>query len=300
MNYNKLSKNPKIFKRLTGLLPEEFIQLKNSLEKEWQELVLQRKKQIFRKRMIGGGRKLSLPDLEDRILAFVFYAKFYPSQVLMECIFNVDESTICRTIQEMSILLSKKIIIDKNRKKITSLKELLETFPELKEVLVDATEQKVQRKDSKYNSGRKKQKTIKTQILTDKKGRILHVETYVPGSIHDFNLFKNSSLPDWLNRNKDRLILYADLGYQGIYKELPSVCSKIPLKRGSLRPTLNELEKEENKKLSQVRIEIEHTFSKLKKYWILSHSYRNSLDNYSNIFKSLAYLINFRMSLRES
>ena len=122
----------------------------------------------------------------------------------MEYLFKVDESTICRIIQEISILLSKKIIIDKSRKKIKNLKELIEVCPELEEVVIDATEQKVNKKGKEFYSGRKKQNTLKTQIITDKKGLILNVNGYSPGRTHDYQYFKNSFIPNWLIKNNNR------------------------------------------------------------------------------------------------
>lgn len=295
MNYDSLSKRQGHFKNFTGFTPKQFLELVESVKEPWDRLRLLTKKQVFRKRKIGGGRRLKIDKLEDRILVFCVYTKFYPSYVLMEYLFGVDESTICRIVKEISSLLSEKIVIDHDKKRIGTLKELIDAYPELEEIIVDATEQKINKKDNDYYSGKKKSKTIKTQVITDKKGMILFVDDHRKGRVHDYQYFKDSFIPQWLSRIKSNLILIADLGYQGIYTDFPSLCSKIPFKKVGIRKELNELEKEENHRLAKERIVVEHVFCRLKKYMILSNPYRNSLQNYSPIFKSLAYLVNFRM-----
>ncbi len=295
MNFNSLSKRPRNFMNFTSLSVSQFKELVELHRENWERLTINKKKQVFRQRKMGGGRKLKINNLEDRILIFITYTKYYLSYFFMEQIFGVDESTICRIVKEISILLSKELIIDKDRKRISSLKELINEYPEIANIIIDATEQKFNTRDNDFYSGKRGMKTIKTQIVTDNKGRILFVDNPVPGRMHDYEYLKKSCIPKWLTRNKNEIKILADLGYQGIYKDFPYLQSKIPFKKIGIRKELNDLEKEENKKISKKRIVIEHAFGRLKKFKILGESYHNSLQNYSNFFKSIAFITNFRM-----
>lgn len=299
MRFDSLSKRPKHFLNFTGFTVKEFIKLKYSIKDDWLEQKSKRYKQINRIRKIGGGRKQKISKLEDRLLVFVIYAKLYPSYLLLEYLFNVDESNICRIIKEFIPILSSKLIINRQGKKITSLDELREIIPDLDEVLVDATEQKVNRPKKKrirkkYHSGKQKAHTIKTQIVTDKNGIILQASDSSPGRIHDYKYFQETELPSWLEANPNVTAL-GDSGYQGVNKDYPQANFKIPIKRTRAKKELTRSEKIYNTKLRKKRVKIEHTFSRMKKFKILAEKYRNIKEDYSEMFKSIAFLTNLRM-----
>jgi transposase len=301
LNYKSLSKRPRHFLNFTGLTISEFQELTNSIKNNWLEQMANKHK-TDRTRKIGGGRKLKLAALEDRLLVFLLYAKLYPSYLMLEYLFDIDESNVCRIIQEFTPILSKKIIINRQGKKITTLEELRAAMPGLDEVLLDATEQKINRPKKKttrkkYHSGKQKSHTIKTQIITDKKGLILNVSKSRPGRAHDYKYFKQTKLPCWLKKNQDVKVL-ADAGYQGVNKDYPNINFKIPVKRTRAKKELTRKEKIYNTKLRKKRIVIEHTFAYLKKYQVLAGKYRNLKENYSAMFKSIAFLTNLRMLAR--
>jgi len=298
LNYQSLSKKPRHFLNFTGLTINEYQKMINSVKDDWLEQIAIRYK-TDRVRKIGGGRKLKLAQLEDRVLVFLLYAKLYPSYLVLEYLFNIDESNVCRIIQEFTPVLSKRIIINRSGKKITTLEELKAAMPDLDEILLDATEQKINRPRkkttrSKYHSGKQKSHTIKTQIITDKKGLILNVSQSNPGRAHDYKYFKQTKIPKWLKKNQDIKVL-ADAGYQGVNKDYPNINFKIPIKRTRAKKELARKEKIYNTKLRKKRIKVEHTFSRLKKYQILAGKYRNLKENYSSIFQSIAFLTNLRM-----
>lgn len=302
--HTKLSKQPCHFKNFTGLSVSEFSELACLVREDWQvKRSLKHKPTEERKRKIGGGRKLALPSFEDRLLVYLVYAKLYMSYWVLEYLFGADESSICRIVQEIAPLLSIHIPIDKSRKKITTLEELYKAIPDLDEVLIDATEQKVQRPKKKstrkkHHSGKKKAHTMKTQIMTDSNGLILRVSKSIPGRKHDYKYFKeDTKLLKWLKKHAD-ITAYGDSGYQGVGKDYPDISMKIPIKRTRAKKELTRSEKIRNTRQSKKRIVIEHTFSKIKKYRILGETYRNSKEQYSNIFKSIAFLTNLKMLAR--
>ncbi len=185
MRFNSLALRPRHFQSFTGFKVAEFISMAETIKADWEELRRQTLKQE-RTRKVGGGSKLKLPDLENRLLVYCVYAKLYPTYVLLEYLFGVDESTICRIVKEMSKILGKKIIVRRGGKRISTLEELKEVFPDLDEVLVDAIEQRINRPQKrqtrkKHHSGKKKDFTLKEQIVSTKQKIILHVADSSPG-----------------------------------------------------------------------------------------------------------------------
>ena len=71
MNIQKLSRNPRAIKALTGLQYQEFNDLVPLFEKSLKEI---RMKRPDRKRNVGGGQKGALPDIETKLF-FVLFSK---------------------------------------------------------------------------------------------------------------------------------------------------------------------------------------------------------------------------------
>lgn len=293
--FEYLSQRPKQLYVLTGLTPQQLECLTDEFNDEWERVKLGRRKQLNRQRKIGGGRKLALPKLEDRIILFAFYAKHYASYSLIEMFFGVSRAATCRTIREMTKVLGKRMMIDKDKRKIMSPDELFYVYPELKKILVDATEQRINKIDSDFYSGKEGEETVKTQIITDTKGRILFTDDYSPGRKHDSNYLRNSRTGDFLRKGPP-LMVVADSGYQGMNKVFTKTPFFTPEKRDKNKKKLNLEEKTWNKKLSQERIVVEHGFGKLKQFKILAEAYRNSIDIYSETFRAVANIVNLRMA----
>ena len=140
---------------------------------DWREERVQRllKSNPNRKRKIGGGRKFALIAFEDQLLLTLILAKHYCSCLLLEYLFNIDTSTVCRTSQIIMALIKKggKYIVDlgpRPNKKTTTIEELKNLIPDLDEILADCTEQKIPRpgkkaKRNKYHSGKKRHFLLK-------------------------------------------------------------------------------------------------------------------------------------------
>lgn len=297
MNFSSLASRPRHFHSFTGFKAAEFINLAQTVKTDW-EAVRRRGFKQERIRKIGGGSKLKLPKLEDRLLVFSVYAKLYLPYSLLEYLFGVDESTICRIIQEMTKVLGQKIIVQRGGKRISTLEELKEVFPDLDEVLIDATEQRINRPEKKrirkkHHSGKKKDFTIKTQVMATKKKVFLHIADSVPGKIHDYKYFKQTRVPRWLEDNP-QIKARMDLGYQGAGKDYPEASVILPAKRSRRKRKLTRSQKIMNTKKAKARIPVENLLANLKKFKILADKYRNLKEHYSAIFKSVAFLSNFR------
>jgi hypothetical protein len=81
-----------------------------------------------------------------------------------------------------------------------------------------------------------------------------------------------------------------NLGYLGIKKDFPDQLSELPYRKKRNQDLL-QVEKEYNKIHSRKRIVIEHTICKLKKYMIMSDTFRNKLRKYNQVSR----LVNYRI-----
>lgn len=307
MRYTTLRHRQKHFLAFTGLKIEEFDRLVALIHSDWVSQRIERLTRPDRKRKIGGGRKYSLPDLKDQLLVALVWTKLYPSYLFLEYVFGIDESTVSRILESIKLLLQDRFVFQdprkSGRKKITTWEEFKKALPpdiDLDDILVDGTEQAIPRPEKKrkrkeHHSGKKKRFTVKTQIATVKSGLILHVSRASPGRQHDYKVFKASILPKIIPKGSN---LYGDSGYQGIQKDYPSLHSVIPHKRTRNHQELTRSEKIQNTKQRRVRVAVEHTLSRLKKYRVLADTYRHSLQNYDCTFRFVANLVNFRMLQR--
>ena len=159
--------------------------------------------------------------------------------------------------------------------------------------IVDTTIVKVQRsKDSNLQrrqySGKHKQHCTKIQIITKFNFKVPEAVSFTRfGSIHDFKLFKQTitNLPDGIT-------FIADSGYQGLEKLIPG--SITPIKQSKFHQ-LDDEEKLINKQLSSKRILIENTNSYIKRFKILSETYRGNLKQLELIVKLIAGIARYEL-----
>lgn len=186
--------------------------------------------------------------------------------------------------------------IPSGAKKISSLKELLEVCPEFAEVITDATKQHRRRPQKKvqkrYYSGKKKHHTIKTQITVNTQGKILLVSKSYPGRVHDYNIFKKENTA---KKVPPKSMHYVERGYDGVSRDYPDCHISMPIKRRRSLRILTRIQKRFNKQHSRVRVIVGHVLSRMKKYQMLAQVYRHKMKDYSQRFRNIAGLINFRL-----
>jgi len=301
LNYTELSKKPKIFRTFTGLTVEEFDKIYAKVENKYPEYERKRLYRKDRKRDIGAGRRFKL-DIVDRLLMLLVYYRLYITYCLSGFLFGLDQSNVQRNIKHIEPLvkactpLPEKVY--RKTRRIGDMDKLLEYFPEMK-VFVDATEQEIPRPKNKrrrknYYSGKKKRHTVKTQIMVNKEGIILHKTKHVNGKKHDYELFKKRPPPPL----PPDVEIGGDLGYQGIEKDFPNLKTRIPVKRKKGKQ-LSRKDKGYNKKLRKERIVVEHTIGRMKKFGIMGNEFRNKLGRYDNMTSIVAGLVNFELMCRE-
>ena len=229
MKASQLKKKPKHFYSFTGLRAEWFETLREAIKRE---LDAAGRTPRPRQRAPGGGRKARLGS-DDQVLVILMYYRLYVTQVLLGYLFDLGDSNVSRLIGRLRPLLlgilplsSQETLFfneDAGWKHISSLEELLEKHPDIKEALVDAPEQEVQKPNNKRlrkgnGSGKKEHHTLKTQVCASVTGLLLHVIRPVPGRLSDHNLLRGMGLLRDLPAN---MSLRLDRGYDGMQNDFP-------------------------------------------------------------------------------
>jgi hypothetical protein len=313
MTVARLRRKPRHFHSFTGLTVREFDRLLLEVEPTYAAHLHERRDRPERRRAVGGGHGFSLP-VADRLLLGLVYLRLYVSQSLLSYLFGLDESNVSRelNLRLLPVLLCVLPVPlrdaplraqrpefgadghGKPRKKIRTVEELLSAYPELKEVLVDATEQEVPKPKAKGErklrySGKRGRHTVKTQVVTTAK-QVLHVFGGLPGRVADVQLLRASGV---LRRLPPDVIVRLDRGYEGVAGENPDRAVRPPLKRRRNR-SVNLLDRIYNRSLNRLRIPVEHVLSRLKKFGCLSGVFRSPFDRHEDVFCVVGGLVNFK------
>jgi hypothetical protein len=304
LSYERLSRKPILFKSFTGLTVQEFDNIYDKeITKRYDEYKLKRlswKRKEDRKRKAGAGRPFKL-DIRDRFLMILIYYRLYITYTLAGFLFDLDQSNICRDIQKIEGLVRECIPIPQKIYNITKrlktpAEEVEKYFPGFL-AFTDCTEQQIPRHIDKsrrkmYYSGKKKRHTtVKNQLMVNNhRGYILHKIRHKKGRKHDYDIYNSNHLVT----PKEVVNVY-DLGYLGVEKDFPEQLSALPYRKKRNQQDLSQEEKEYNKIHSRKRIVIEHTICKLKKYRIMSDTFRNRLRKYNRISDIVTGLVNYRM-----
>jgi hypothetical protein len=285
----RAKKTDRIMKALTGMTISEFESLVITFSLVLLKHQATRKRK--RQRAVGGGRHHTLANAEERLFFILFYVKCYPTMDLAGFFFGVDKSQIQRWVKELLTLLEealgREMVLP--ARKINSVAEFMVRFPEVKDLFVDATERPVRRpqaskQQKEHYSGRKGRHTKKSLVAADEDGRVLILPPAKPGRRSDYFRFKQSGIGDILPPG---VTPWVDLGFVGIEKDFPHLDVAIPHKKpknGSLTPE----QRADNKIISQIRIRIEHTISRLKRFGAVSDIYRNHSGQWADKFILIA------------
>lgn len=305
----RLRKQPRHFASFTGLSVEQFDTLLCALTPLYEARERARKSRPTRQRAIGGGHPFAL-EVPERLLMTLLYLRLYVTESLVGYLFDVHESSVNRERNQrmMPALLEVLPVPMRDelglvrpaatepvaRKRIGTLEELLEKHPEIREVLIDATEQPTQRPKDKqaqkeHYSGKKKRHTLKTQVTTTDK-LVLHASAHVPGSVHDLVLLRFTGVLHQLQGRSARL----DKGYEGVEVEYSQVRIEKPIKAKRNHP-LTSFGRAYNRMQSRLRIAVEHVLARLEQYRILAGLYRGRRTRYDDCFGVIAGLNNFRV-----
>jgi hypothetical protein len=288
MSYARLSRRPLLFKSFTGLAVSEFDVIAKEIESKYDEHERKRLSNRKRKRDIGAGRPFKL-KAKERFLMLLVYYRLYITFTLSGFLFDLDQSNICRDISIIEPLIKQCIPLPKKlykrTRRLRTIDEVEEYFPGFK-AFIDSSEQEIPRPKNKrrrksYYSGKKRKHTIKTQYMVNSEGTILHKTGHDRRRIHDYEIFKNKHPITPLQVEN-----VLDLGYLGVKNDFPTV-KYVPPFRKKRKSELSDGEKRYNRKYSKLRIIVEHTVSRIKKFGIMGTKFRNRLGRYEIMFLTL-------------
>lgn len=281
MNIDRVFKNERLTLALTGLNPEEFINLLPAFTEIWQKA----KNRKGRKRKPGGGRVGFLKTISEKLFFVLFYYKCYPTYDVMSFFYGCNRANAFRRQRQLSGVLEKalgkKLVLPKRQ--MRSIEDFLEAFPEAKEVFIDGTERPIQRpKDKKKQknnySGKKKRHTRKNLIISTKKKRIGFLSKTKNGKEHDFSLLKEQAPPEFIPKN---IKIHVDLGFKGLDKQYPGHLISMPQRKPRTKE-LSDSVKEKNKKKSRVRVLVEHAIGGVKRLRITADVFRNKIKGFDD------------------
>lgn len=253
-----------------------------------------------RKRCVGGGRKNTLRTIEEKVFFILFYLKIYPTYDLAALFCLVDRSQTCRWVKKLLPILEQTLgySISLPKRKICSIAEFQELFPEIFDVMIDVTERKCQRPASSKNlkrrySGKKKSHTRKNTLIVDESKHIRFLSNTRNGRLHDLTLFKKEAIAPCI---PDDFCLWVDKGYTGIDALVPEkVKVRIPRKKRKNKE-LTPCEKVNNRVINSLRIPVEHAIGGMKRYGCMQVPIRNKSWQIENQFPLLcAGLWNFHL-----
>jgi IS5 family transposase len=312
LNVEKLRKRPQHFLRFAGLTVAQFERLLGQMQTAYPKFNAQRLARPDRKRQVGGGSSFRL-SLPDRTLLALVFLRLYLTNDLLGYLFGLDASNISRNLRTLLPLLEQQLPVPaqprrhlaakppagQRRRKIGSLDELFKQYPDLREVIVDATEQPINRPQNKTKrknrySGKKKRHTRKTQLTVLGNGLILQVSKSVGGRTHDLTLFHRSGVEAVL---PDDWGIAGDKGYTGLAKHYPKRRVELPKKPSKHHP-LTVSEKRRNRRLAKRRIVVEHVIGRVKKYQVMGSKYRHREKEYDQVCRTVCGLTNLRTQER--
>jgi len=319
----KLRRNPRHFQAFTGLSVFEFDRLLAEVAPAYDAAHQQRQNRCDRMRQPGAGRRFALA-LPERLLMGLMYLRLYVGQNLLAYLFDLDQSNVSRELHDrlLPVLLCvlpvplrdaplRPVAQDtpaaqepdqrfagKKPRRINTLRELLNAYPEIEEVLLDATEQSVpQPKDKRQRklrySGKQQDHTVKTQIVATRK-RILHVFGGLPGSLSDQTLLGASGV---VGQIPPGVSIRLDKGYEGTDRRHPDRQVEQPVK-GQRGHKVTALGRAYNYLLSTLRIYVEHHFARLQQFGILRLVYRGRFSAHEDTFCVVSGLLNFKATGR--
>ena len=160
----------------------------------------------------------------------------------------------------------------------------------------DGTERPIQRpsdceKQKTFYSGKKKQHTVKNNVLSNASGEVIFLSDTVEGKRHDKKLADETiyALPEGI-------ILTQDTGFQGFDLEGVTIMQPKKKPRGG---ELSDMEKHINGWIASIRIRVEHAIGGVKRYRIVKEKIRNWKKGFKDsIIETCCGLHNFRLRFR--
>lgn len=281
LNLERILNQDRLVRAMTGLNRKAFETLLPSFTAAYHQSLTNPK--VKRTRAFGGGRKATLRTMADKLLCILLYCKCYPTFDLLGVLFDFDRSCahdwVHRLLPILEQTLGHKQALPE--RKVRSIEEFLERFPEVGEVILDGTERPVQRpQDSEqqkaHYSGKKKRHTRKHITVSTRQKRVVILTQARPGKVHDKRQLDEE---DVVGNIPEEVAVAGDLGFQGLQKEFDNIHLPHKKPRGK---ELSAQQKQENREFSQQRVKCEHAHAGIKRYYAVTAVYRNRVADFDD------------------
>ena len=273
MNYTtSQTLSPKKFRRRFGVKRKTFKRMVKALILLWRP-----------QPKPGAKPKLGL---EDRILIALEYWREYRTYFHIGTSWGVSESTVCRIVHWAENQLMQSGVF-----RLPGKKHLLKNAEQLEVVVIDVTEipiERPKRGQRRFYSGKRRQHTLKCQLVADQATKQIICTFFGKGRRHDFKIFQASGV-----HFHPQTQSLADKGYQGIQHFHAN--SGVPYKKPKDKELSPEA-KAHNRALGRERIVIEHVNRRLKIFRILAGKYRNRRRRFGLRCNLIAALYNYELA----
>lgn len=298
ITYEELQDKPRILQSLTGLNVQEFEILLCSFEKAWDEFVEETFHRKKRQRAYGAGRTAHLDGVADKLLFIVVYFRLYPTQAVQGFLFGLSQAQANVWVYRLSPLLNQALGHEQQlpEREPWKLKQVLSACPSL-EFMIDGTERQINRPKDKedrktYYSGKKKVHTVKNNVISERGGKVVFLSDTYEGKKHDKKIADEEDY-----QFPEGGTVWQDTGFQG-FDPGEGVIVKQPQKKPR-NGSLTAAQKQENREISKVRVEVEHQIGGIKRSQIVVQKFRSRTDHYANdVMETACGLHNFRLTHR--
>ena len=287
MNLHELKRYPEnkvrsLFGLPPAVLAELFLAALPEIERRRRQ---EQADKATRKRKVGGGRKRLLKPYQE-VLLTLLYLRHNVAFCVVGMLFGVSADVAENTFHEIIGVL--KDVCPANRweaEKRWTKKEPSWKPDAIDQVIVDSFETPVPRpslepKQRALYSGKKKDHTLKTEVLTTLTGDILDIDAGYRGPKSDKKLHEQSAVA----KQFPNATVKGDLAYQGLpHSEVPH---KKP--RGG---ELSAQQKEANRAFASGRVRVEHSIRRIKAFRIVRDEYRLATGLFSRTCRCVVGLV---------
>ncbi|WGP14246.1 transposase [Streptomyces sp. SH5] len=234
----------------------------------------------------------------DRLLATLVPLRHATTHDVLACWFGVDRSTITRAIGDVRPLLAERGCTVAPDIRLRTLAEVIDHLGASGQTgIIDGTEVRVRRPAvgrqgrEKFISGKNKQNTVKSMVVTDAEGRLLFCSPAEPASCADITHARKLGLVKLLADGPAVEIL-ADSGYQGLGAQTGGRVVTPPHRKFKKNPPewYEEIHERQRKAHSSRRIRGEHGIRHLKNRRPLAR-HHGRREHMSDIIQAVAGLL---------
>jgi DDE superfamily endonuclease/Helix-turn-helix of DDE superfamily endonuclease len=270
-----------------------------------QESRLRARRGRGRLRAEGAGPGYELP-FADRVIATLVVLRFQLPHAAVAVFYGVHRSTITRAVGEIRPLLAARGFAVPGQPGLR-LATLADVFAyaaaEGVKLRIDGTEVQVRRPAANrpgrraFVSGKKKQNTIKSTVISDGRGRLLGLGAFRPGRMHDVTAVRTEGIEDLLRAHPD-VTAEVDTGYQGLARDFPAQVSAPPKKprKDAAAEDTTRWEQRRHQQSSQ-RICVEHAIAEPKQ-WRPLQRYLGRREHFAQTALAITGLVSDRAAAR--